>query len=221
MNSFFPGPRDQALRYSELRASSRRRANSHCSGVTASARACSPQAPKLRVPVGKPGRDGAIARRDPGTRSGAARVLQDQLPGLPVDAPYLDRLSPSSTLQVIGISQDDADATRGFAKRFGADVSHPAGSGDENYPASNAYGITLGARAVSGGAGRHGEPELRRVFRSAISRTSAARAGVAPFQSRGTRAGMESGLRLQKLARSGHHAIKTCDNKSDHGLQNQ
>jgi peroxiredoxin Q/BCP len=57
-------------------------------------------------------------------------------------APYLQRLSANNALQVIGISQDDASATSGFAKRFGLTFSTLLDSSDENYPASNAYGIT-------------------------------------------------------------------------------
>jgi peroxiredoxin len=57
-------------------------------------------------------------------------------------APYLERLSANSALQVIGISQDDSDATRGFAKRFGLTLPILLDSCDQSYPASNAYGIT-------------------------------------------------------------------------------
>ncbi len=57
-------------------------------------------------------------------------------------APYLERLAANKALQVIGISQDDAGATRGFLRALRRDVSHAAGSSSEDYPASNAYGIT-------------------------------------------------------------------------------
>jgi peroxiredoxin len=57
-------------------------------------------------------------------------------------APYLQRLAASKTIQVIGISQDDAGATRGFMQRFGLTFSTLLDLSTENYPASNAYGIT-------------------------------------------------------------------------------
>ncbi|HTW66531.1 MAG TPA: TlpA disulfide reductase family protein [Bryobacteraceae bacterium] len=87
---------------------------------------------------------------------GAARTLDEILsrgpallaffkiscPVCQMTAPYLERLAANSAIQVIGISQDDADATRGFAKRFGLTLPLLLDSSDENYPASNAYGIT-------------------------------------------------------------------------------
>jgi peroxiredoxin len=57
-------------------------------------------------------------------------------------APYLERLSSNNSLQVIGISQDDATATRGFTQRFGITFPTFLDLSSENYPASNAYGIT-------------------------------------------------------------------------------
>jgi peroxiredoxin len=57
-------------------------------------------------------------------------------------APYLERLSANNTLQVIGISQDDASATRGFANRFRLTFPMLLDLSNEDYPASNAYGIT-------------------------------------------------------------------------------
>lgn len=57
-------------------------------------------------------------------------------------APYLQRLSASSAIQVIGISQDDAGATRGFMQRFGVTFPTLLDLSSQDYPASNAYGIT-------------------------------------------------------------------------------
>jgi len=57
-------------------------------------------------------------------------------------APYLQRLSANHALQVIGISQDDADGTRGFMQRLGVAFPTLLDSAGEGYPASNAYGIT-------------------------------------------------------------------------------
>jgi len=56
--------------------------------------------------------------------------------------PYLERLSKSSGLQVVGISQDDVDATAGFNQRFGVSFPTLLDQSSEGYPASNAYGIS-------------------------------------------------------------------------------
>jgi peroxiredoxin len=87
---------------------------------------------------------------------GSARSLEDILAGGPallafykiscpvcqLTAPYLERLATNNAIQVIGISQDDANATRGFMKRFGVTFPTLLDSSSEGYPASNAYGIT-------------------------------------------------------------------------------
>ncbi len=60
-------------------------------------------------------------------------------------APYLERLAANNlerlvannALQVIGISQDDASATRSFANRFGLTFPTLLDSSEDNYPASN------------------------------------------------------------------------------------
>ena len=57
-------------------------------------------------------------------------------------APYLERLSANGTLQVIGISQDDGNATSGFMQRFGVTFPTLLDLSSEDYPASNAYGLS-------------------------------------------------------------------------------
>lgn len=56
--------------------------------------------------------------------------------------PYLERLSASTSLQVVGISQDDADSTRGFNERFGVTFPTLLDAAKDGYAASNAYGIS-------------------------------------------------------------------------------
>jgi len=87
---------------------------------------------------------------------GSPRTLEDILSGGPallafykiscpvcqLTAPYLERLAANNALQVIGISQDDAGATLGFMQRFGVTFPTLLDSSSEDYPASNAYGIT-------------------------------------------------------------------------------
>lgn len=59
--------------------------------------------------------------------------------------PFLDRLHrayPDGKVRVVGVSQDDAAATREFNKSFG--VSFPVALDDtKKYPASRAFGLTL------------------------------------------------------------------------------
>jgi peroxiredoxin len=87
---------------------------------------------------------------------GSTRTLKEILKGGPallafykiscpvcqLTAPYLERLSANTALQVIGISQDDASATRDFMGRFGVTFTTLLDLSSEDYPASNAYGIT-------------------------------------------------------------------------------
>jgi peroxiredoxin len=56
--------------------------------------------------------------------------------------PFLERLAGSSSLQVVGISQDDDSATGSFRQRFGITFPTLLDQSKEGYPASNAYGIS-------------------------------------------------------------------------------
>jgi peroxiredoxin len=56
--------------------------------------------------------------------------------------PFLERLAASSSIQITGISQDDLSATEGFNHRFGITLPTLIDQAKENYPASNAFGIT-------------------------------------------------------------------------------
>src|SRR5271163_3444249 len=103
------------------------------------------------VAAGAPAPHFRLTALDAGPRS-----LEDVLAGGPtllafykiscpvcqLTAPYLERLAANSAIQVIGISQDDADATRGFMQRCGATFLTLLDLSSENYPASNAYGIS-------------------------------------------------------------------------------
>ncbi len=55
--------------------------------------------------------------------------------------PYLERLAGSGTVQMIGISQDDPKATRGFNDRFGVTFRTLVDEAKAGYPVSNAFGI--------------------------------------------------------------------------------
>jgi len=125
---------------------------------------------------------------------GSARSLEDILSGGPallaffkiscpvcqLTAPYLERLSANKTLQVIGISQDGADATRDFAERFGVTFPTLLDLSSANYPASNAYGITsvpsLFLLEPDGTISRSFNGFSKRDFEEV-----GARAGISPF----------------------------------------
>jgi peroxiredoxin len=94
--------------------------------------------------------------------------------------PYLERLAANNAFQVIGISQDDAGATRGFANRFGLTFPTLLDLSSEDYPASNAYGIssvpTMFVVEPDGTISRSFAGFSKRDFEEL-----GARAGVAPF----------------------------------------
>jgi peroxiredoxin len=56
--------------------------------------------------------------------------------------PYLERLSKNEAVQVIGISQDNAAATRAFNERFGVTFLTLLDEGAGGYPVSNAFCIS-------------------------------------------------------------------------------
>ncbi len=97
-------------------------------------------------------------------------------------APYLERLSANRAIQVIGISQDDASSTRGFANRFNLTFPTLLDLSEEQYPASNAYCITsvpsLFLVEADGTVSRAFAGFSKRDFEEI-----GARAGVAPFGS--------------------------------------
>jgi len=90
------------------------------------------------------GLDGAKHSLDEILKRGPALVAFYKIscPVCQLTAPYLERLKGSEKLQIIGISQDDAGSTRGFAQRFGVTFPTLLDQASEEYPASNAYGIS-------------------------------------------------------------------------------
>jgi peroxiredoxin len=56
--------------------------------------------------------------------------------------PFLERIHAAGTLAICGISQNDARDTREFKSYFGVTFPMLLDSEDEEYPASNAYGIS-------------------------------------------------------------------------------
>ena len=89
-------------------------------------------------------------------------------------APYLERLAAGSGVQIVGISQDDDNATQGFNQRFGVTFPTLLDQSKENYPASNAYGISSVPSLFLVNKGHGG---IARAFsgflRNAISKRSA------------------------------------------------
>ncbi len=56
--------------------------------------------------------------------------------------PYLDRMARQSTISFFGVSQDDSESTREFRDHFRIAFTTLLDSRKEQYPASNAFGIT-------------------------------------------------------------------------------
>src|SRR5271156_6763023 len=59
--------------------------------------------------------------------------------------PYLERLYKrygGDGVTFLGVSQDDASATKDFAKEFGVTFPMVLDQNEKGYPASNAYGLT-------------------------------------------------------------------------------
>jgi peroxiredoxin len=54
--------------------------------------------------------------------------------------PFLERIA-SGALQIVAVSQDDAQSTRRFQAKFGVITPTLLDRADENYPVSNAFGI--------------------------------------------------------------------------------
>jgi len=87
---------------------------------------------------------------------GAARTLESLLQHGPVllaffkvscpvcqlTFPFLERLSKSEAVQVVGVSQDDAQATRAFNERFGVTFPVLLDASSAGYAVSNAYRIS-------------------------------------------------------------------------------
>jgi peroxiredoxin len=57
-------------------------------------------------------------------------------------APYLERLSKSDNLEVVGISQDGLEATEEFRQEYGITFPTLLDESRKGYPASNAFEIT-------------------------------------------------------------------------------
>ena len=55
--------------------------------------------------------------------------------------PFLERMHTTGTLAICPISQNDARDTREFNRSFGVTIPTLLDSEDEDFPASNAYGI--------------------------------------------------------------------------------
>ena len=95
----------------------------------------------------------AFELRDLSGTSKAAKAILEDGPaliaffkiGCPVcqmTMPFLERLAGHNALQIVGISQDDASATRKFNQRFGVTFPILLDESKAGYPVSNAFGIT-------------------------------------------------------------------------------
>src|SRR5262249_43158936 len=56
--------------------------------------------------------------------------------------PFLERMAGNASVQIIAVSQDDAEGTTAFNRRFGITFPTLLDDARAGYPASNAYGIS-------------------------------------------------------------------------------
>lgn len=56
--------------------------------------------------------------------------------------PFLERMAGTDGLQLVAVSQDDANTTKAFHQRFGITFPTLLDEGREGYPVSNAFGIS-------------------------------------------------------------------------------
>jgi peroxiredoxin len=93
----------------------------------------------------------------------------------------LERLAASPSIQIVGISQDDDHATRGFNERHGVTFPTLLDQSKEGYPASNAFGITTVPTLFL--VEKSGEiAKLVSGFSKRDLETLGQRAGVEPFR---------------------------------------
>ena len=90
------------------------------------------------------GLDGTVTSLSEISKNGPALLafFKISCPTCQFTFPFLERLSKNSTLQVIGISQDDADGTNEFRKVFGISFPTLLDTAANGYQASNAFGIS-------------------------------------------------------------------------------
>src|SRR5262245_1121252 len=69
-------------------------------------------------------------------------LLKVSCPFCQLASPFLDRIAAGAGLQVIAVSQDDDGSTQNFNQRFGVTFPTLLDRAKEDYPASNAYGIS-------------------------------------------------------------------------------
>jgi peroxiredoxin len=78
--------------------------------------------------------------------AGGGRVLlvffKVTCPTCQLTMPFLERLHAGGTLAICGISQNDAAVTREFNSYFGVSFATLLDAEDEDFPASNAYGVS-------------------------------------------------------------------------------
>lgn len=79
----------------------------------------------------------AILRKGPALLA----FFKSSCPVCQLTFPYLQRMAASTGVQVIGISQDDANTTTGFNRRFGITFQTLLDQSKAGYPVSNEFGI--------------------------------------------------------------------------------
>ncbi len=87
--------------------------------------------------------DGREYSLDDLTAQGPAAIVfyKVSCPVCQLTLPFLERLSASTSLRVVAISQDSPQATRAFQERFGVSFLTLLDEASAGYRVSNAYGI--------------------------------------------------------------------------------
>ena len=126
--------------------------------------------------------DGGKKRLDEFLEKGAVLLafFKVACPTCQLTLPYLERMK-SGSLQLVAVSQDDAESTAEFHDEFRISLETLLDSEDDGYPASNAYRIThVPTMFVVEQDGTIGETITGFVKRQIAA--IGVRCGIAPFQ---------------------------------------
>ena len=101
------------------------------------------QAPGLRLPRLEGGEAGGEATLAEFAARGPVLVVFYKVtcPVCQMTLPFVERMHAAGTLAICAISQNDARDTREFNRSFGVTIPTLLDSEDEDFPASNAYGM--------------------------------------------------------------------------------
>jgi peroxiredoxin len=76
------------------------------------------------------------------TKAALVTLFKISCPICQLTLPFLERMAKTDNFEMIGISQDDAEATQQFRERYGLTFTTLLDEDHAGYPVSNAFGIT-------------------------------------------------------------------------------